>query len=169
MSSTSIEEQFIEMYRAYAPKILKYCWVRVRSREDAEDLVAKVFAKTWDHLAQGGRIDYLKAFLYRVARNQIIDYYRTSKKDHEVSMDSFGEDTVDIPDDTHVESDLEMKSLMSEVAGALKKLPEQYAEIITLRYLNELDIEEIASITGMSRNNVSVKLHRAIERLKKEL
>lgn len=160
------EEEFIELYREHAPKLFKYCYFRVHSKEDAEDLAGKVFMKTWDYIAQGNKIDNMRAFLYRSAHNSIVDFYKTSKKDREISMDSFGEDTIDIPDTSDLAADVETKQMVKEVMKKLAVLPEAYREIIVLRYINELEIAEIAQATGMTENNVSVKLHRATEKLK---
>lgn len=160
------EEKFIELYREYAPKLFKYCYFRVHSKEDAEDLTGNVFMKTWDYLAQGNKVDNLRAFLYRSAHNLVVDFYKTSKKDREVSIHGFGDDTIDIHDDTNIERDAETKLLVKEVMEKLEVVPEAYREIIVLRYINELSIAEIAETTGMTENNVSVKLHRATEKLK---
>ncbi len=160
------EEKFIELYREHAPKLFKYCYFRVNNKEDAEDLAGKVFMKTWDYLAQGNKIENMRAFIYRSAHNMIVDFYKTSKKDREISIHSFGDDTIDIPEESSIERDTETKMLIEDVTKKLEELPEQYKEIIVLRYINDLSISEIAQTTGMTENNVSVKLHRATETLK---
>ena len=160
------EHTFIELYHEYAPKLFKYCYFRVHSKEDAEDLAGQVFMKTWDYITHGNTIDNMRAFLYRSAHNVIVDFYKTSKKDREVSIHSFGEDTIDIPDARDLACDTEIKLLAQDVIKKLEVLPDAYREIIVLRYINELSITEIAETTGMTENNVSVKLHRATEKLK---
>lgn len=160
------EEQYIELYREYAPKLFKYCYFRVHSKEDAEDLAGKTFTKMWDYLAQGNKIDNYRAFMYRTAHNIIIDFYKSSKKDREISIHSFGEDTVDIPQEATFVDDTETRAMIGDVQKRLQELPEQYREIIILRYINDLSIQEIANVTEMTENNVSVKLHRATEKLK---
>jgi RNA polymerase sigma-70 factor, ECF subfamily len=159
------EGKFVEVYREYAPKIFKYMYFRVSSREDAEDLSSRVFTKTWDYMISGNEVDNMRAFLYRVAHNLVVDFYKTSKRDKEVSIHAF-EDTVDIPEEKHFIDDLETKSLVSEVEDKLDKLSDAYREIIVLRYINDMSITEIANVTGMTENNVSVKLHRAVEKLR---
>ncbi|MEK7583580.1 MAG: RNA polymerase sigma factor [Patescibacteria group bacterium] len=160
------ENKFIELYQEHAPKLFKYCYFRVNSKEDAEDLAGQVFMKTWDYLAQGNQIENMRAFLYRSAHNVIVDFYKTSKKDREISIHGFGEDTIDIPDTSDLAGDVETKSLVRDVIAKLEVLPDAYREIIVLRFINELSINEIAETTGMTENNVSVKLHRAMEKLK---
>ncbi|OGN28770.1 MAG: hypothetical protein A3A33_03235 [Candidatus Yanofskybacteria bacterium RIFCSPLOWO2_01_FULL_49_25] len=165
--ATYTEAQFIELYHEYAPKIYKYCYFRVNSKEDAEDLASRVFIKTWDYIVAGERVDNMRAFLYRVAHNQVVDFYKTSKKDREVSIHNFEDDEVDIPDESTFVEDIDMKMTISGIQSKLDTLHEAYRELIVLRYVNDLSIQEIASITGLTENNVSVKLHRAVESLKK--
>lgn len=163
------EEQFIELYREYAPKLYSYCYFRVHSKEDAEDLASKVFMKTWDYLAQGNQIENMRAFLYRSAHNLVVDFYKTSKKDREVSIHAFDGETIDIPDDSNIAGDVEKKHLIESILQQLDDLPDDYKELIILRYVNDLSIKEIAEATGMTQNNTSVKLYRATEKLKKHV
>jgi RNA polymerase sigma-70 factor (ECF subfamily) len=116
-------------------------------------------------MVSGNEIDNMRAFLYKVAHNLVVDFYKTSKRDKEVSINAF-EETVDIVEEKHFINDLETKSLMTEVEEKLNKLPDAYREIIILRYINDMSITEIANTTGMTENNVSVKLHRAVEKLR---
>src|SRR3989344_7488002 len=118
------EDKFIELYREHAPKLFKYCYFRVNSKEDAEDLAGQVFMKTWDYITQGNTIDNMRAFLYRSAHNLIVDFYKTSKKDREVSIHSFGEDTIDIPDTSDLVCDTATKLLVQEVTAKLDILPD---------------------------------------------
>lgn len=161
------EEAFISFYQEHAPKLFKYCYFRVHSKEDAEDLAGKVFMKTWDYLVAGNTIDSIRAFLYRSAHNLIVDFYKTSKHSREVPLHDTEGKPIDIPDDASFVKDLETRELVTEVQEKLKDLPDQYREIIVLRYINDLSIGEIAKVTDMSENNVSVKLHRAINQLRR--
>ncbi len=160
------EEKFLEMYNEYAPKLYSYCYFRVHSKEDAEDLASKVFMKTWDYLVQGNKVENMRAFLYRSAHNLVVDFYKTSKKDRELSIHAFDGETIDIPDSTNISADLETKHLVGSITKHLDQLNDDYKEIIILRYINDLSIKEIAQATEMTENNVSVKLHRATEKLK---
>lgn len=166
MRTVPNEQQFIELYREYAPKLFAYCYVRVHSKENAEDLAAQVFTKTWDYLVAGHTIDNMRAFMYRSAHNLIIDFYKTSKADREISIHQFGEDTIDVPDDAKFPENLGIRMELKEIQSYLVQLPDDYRNLIVLRYLQELEIEEIAAVTGMTKNNTSVKLHRAMEKLK---
>jgi RNA polymerase sigma-70 factor, ECF subfamily len=165
------EEQFIEAYNEHAPAIFKYCFFRVSSKEDAEDIASQTFTKTWDYISQGKNIDQIKPFLYRIAHNAIIDFYkqRNKKQEKEVSINMDDGDTIDIPDKSSIVEDLDLQKTIDDVQDKIKDLNDNYREIITLRYINDLSMKEIAEVTGLSEGNVGVRLHRATEKLKKQL
>jgi RNA polymerase sigma-70 factor, ECF subfamily len=99
--------------------------------------------------------------LYRTANNLIIDYYRKKKS---VSLDEmYGEgfDPAYAP-----QSELINRLDGERAILYLQKIPDHYREIVLMRYVEELSIKEIAAILGETENNVSVRLHRALEKLK---
>ena len=165
------EKQFIDVYNEYAEKIFKYCYFRVNSKEDAEDLASKTFMKTWDYIVNGKKIDQMRAFLYRVAHNAIIDFYKSRQRqqEKEMSLDAFEDETIDIPDETDFVKDIEIRNAIKDVQEKIKELPDNYGEIIILRYINDLSLKEIAEVTGLTENNATVRLHRATEALKKKI
>ncbi len=160
-------EQFIKLYNNYAPRILKYCYFRVNSKEEAEDITTQVFIKTWDYLQKGNEIEYPKTFLYKTASNLVIDYYRTSKHKRTLLIDD-PNITIDIPDEYDVSKELDIKKLVNSIQNQIQELPETYREIVILRFINDLTIPEISQITNVSANNVSVRLHRAVNALKEK-
>lgn len=156
-----IENTFLEGFEAYNDAIFRYCFFKTSDREKALDLTQDTFAKTWEYLASGKKIDNMKAFLYRVATNAVTDSYRKKKSE---SLDSLQEDGFDPSSDDHEKSILNIEG--EEVMKYLNDLDEPYKEILTLRYVHDLSIDEIIEITGESGNTISVRLHRAIGKLK---
>ncbi|MFH1769902.1 MAG: RNA polymerase sigma factor [Parcubacteria group bacterium] len=157
--------EFIGIYDKYAPKIFTYCFFRVGSKEDAEDIASKVFLKTWDYLLSGKDVDNMQAFLYKTAGNLVIDYYRTSKRNKEISIEQFGV-TLEIPEEATFVEAIDKEIALTEVMKHIQCLPDNYREVILLRFMQDMSVPEIAEATGVSENNVSVRLHRAIEKLK---
>lgn len=156
---------FEKIYDEFAPKIFKFCYFRVSSREIAEDIASLVFVKTWDHLANGGNVANIQGFLYRVANNLIIDFYRKNKDRREISFDD-PNNQLDIPDLPGFVDRIDQQMDVQEVHIALQQLPDHYREAMIMRYINDLSVKEIAEILEISENTVSVRLHRAIEKLK---
>ena len=142
--------------------------MRVRSREEAEDLAGKTFLKTWDYIAKGHKIENLRAFIFRVAHNLVVDFYKTNKRDKEVSIHNFEDTTIDIPDEHDIQGAAAQKSDLKDIQKMLTTINKDYAEVITLRYMHDFSNEEIAQITGMSNGAVRTKLSRALESLRKQ-
>lgn len=156
------EKAFLELYDELAEPLFRHCYFRVSSREVAEDLVQESFMRMWNYVSEGKAVDNPRAFLYRVAGNLVIDHYRKKK---ETSLDTLADEGFD-PVGTGAQE------ILDHADGAyattlLEQLEPHAREVLVLRYVNGLSIGEIAEIIGESDNTVSVRIHRAIEKLKK--
>ena len=162
MSDSPTEQLFLAAYDQYADAIFRFCYVQVGDRERAKDIVQEAFVRTWKYLAQGKLIDQIRPFLYRTARNVIIDQYR---KGQTQSLDTLMEGGFDVTDDKSAQLTASI-----DAAYALKiaaQLDPKYREVITLRYIDDLAPREIAQIIGEKENVISVRLHRGLEKLRK--
>jgi len=112
------------------------------------------------------RIKNIRAFLYRLARNIVADYYRSLGKYQVVSY----EENSEILKDNLEFIDFKEKAMVSleidKIRRAISSLPEDYQDFIIWHYLDELSVPEIAEITGKTENNVRVGLHRAVKYLR---
>ena len=165
---TSDKSQFIALYDEHAQRIFKYCYFRVSSKEEAEDITSKVFLKIWEYIEAGNVIEHPKTFLYKTANNLVIDFYRTTKRNRELSIDDPNR-PIDIPIDAEFIEDVDTRLLLDDVREHIESLPEKYQLVVILRYIDDLTIPEIADVTDLSENNISVRLHRAIEKLKEQI
>lgn len=154
----------MKAYEAYADALFRYCYFRVSDRELAKDLVQDVFTKTWEYLAEGERVDNLRAFLYRVARNLIIDH---SRRKHAMSLDALREEGFDPGTDERplMEIRVDARTMLS----AIDRVDESFREILLLRYVSDLPPREIAKLLGLTSNVVSVRIHRGLKQLKQLL
>jgi len=167
--SGSQEERFLQSFDEYSDALFRHAFIRINDREKAIDLVHDTFAKVWTYVRGGQEIDSFRPFLYKVLNNLIIDTYRKKK---ESSLDSLlAEEGVsegsfdDLVDDS-------VESLIATIDGRkafdlLDLLPDEYKEVITLRFVDGLGPKEIASLIEETENIVSVRLHRAMKALKK--
>ena len=73
------KNNFIKAYEQHVDALFHYCLFNISDREVAKDIVHDAFAKTWNYIVKGGHIDNMKAFLYKIIKNLIIDYYRKKK------------------------------------------------------------------------------------------
>src|SRR3990167_9783866 len=76
LSHSKKEKEFLDAYQQYVDAIYRHCYFRVYNKDLAEDLTQETFIKTWKYIAEGKEIKNIKAFLYRVAVNLIIDNSR---------------------------------------------------------------------------------------------
>jgi RNA polymerase sigma-70 factor, ECF subfamily len=162
-SAQSPEAQFLEAYEEHADALFRHCLLRVRDRELAKDIVQEAYSKTWVYMSEGKEIEYLRAFLYRVANNLIIDWSRKKKSS---SLDSLMEDDGFEPADETIRDFADVPAAR-EAVKLLGELDEIYRTAITMRYLDEMSPREIADALGVSENVVSVRIHRGIEKLSK--
>ncbi|HCC22913.1 TPA: hypothetical protein DF272_01905 [Candidatus Falkowbacteria bacterium] len=156
------------LYDAYVDKIFRFVLYKVSSVEDAEDITAEVFLKSWQFIrTTNKRVSNLNALLYRIARNAVIDYYRQKKRQDLPLTDE--DQYRDIVDSRDVERDIDLKLEVKNIERALDRIKDDYREVIILRYVEDMSINEIASIINKSKSNVRVLLHRAIKRIQEIL
>lgn len=157
-------EAYAKLYDAYVKQIYRFVFFKVNNREQAEDISADVFLKAWNYLQENKEVQSFSGLLYRMARNAIIDLYRSR-----VTQPSLlGEDT-DVSDGGKWQERVEINIANQTVVASLKKLKQEYQEVITLRFVEELDIPEIAEIMNKKKVAVRVTLHRALKKLQEIL
>lgn len=172
MASQITEQQFLELYDVNVGKIYRYIYFRVGSEEHAQDLTSEVFLKSWQYITQRSidkrqPLKNPRAFFYQIARNLIIDFYRQKDK-APLSLEEIADRP--IADKTSGPKEIASISLdMVSVKKALLRLNDDYREIIIWRYLDELEIREIAEILDKREGAVRTLLSRALASLKEVL
>ncbi|MCX6740480.1 MAG: RNA polymerase sigma factor [Candidatus Parcubacteria bacterium] len=162
-------EAYSKIYDLYVDKIYRFVFFKINSKEEAQDLTSEVFLKTWEYIISGKEISNLNAYLYKVARNLVIDYYR--KAAHKGvsldALDSGGENLrVDNIMITQGQDELDSKIQLEKIQDKLQGLKDDYREIIILRYVDGLSIGEIAEIVEKKNGAVRVILYRATNALR---
>lgn len=148
------DSAFEKLWRHYQPKLLRYLSMFTK---DAEDLCSEV----WIRIAGAikgfvGDSSAFQGWIFTIARNAATDHSRKEKR--------FGNKT-EISENDWVRSD----SSLLEITDLLKGLPADQCEVITLRIVVGLEIEQVAQITGKSSSNVRVLSHRGLAQLNKDL
>lgn len=161
---TDNESLFFDIIQSYQDQIFRFVYFRVSSRAIALDITQDVFTKTWIYLSAGKRIDYPEAFVYRTARNAVIDFYKKSKS---ASLDVLTEAGFD-PHDTETTDAIDKQDDVMMVRKMVATLDEESQQIIFLRYTEEKSIEEIAQIFGKNTNSMTVRIHRIMKKLREE-
>ena len=154
-------EAYGMLYEQYAEVIFRYVYSHLESRLDAEDLTEEIFLRAWRALPKYDERGLpFSAFLFRIARNSLIDYYRQRKsvqsiEDIELQSHEPGpEEMVD----THITN--------HHLRDTIAKLREDYRNVLIFRFLSGLSPEETAQVMQRSVGAIRVLQHRALSALK---
>ena len=151
------------LYDYYQPLIYRFIYLKVSHREEAEDLTHQVFLSAWQNIEQYAFRGFpFSSWLYRIARNQVIDYYRVKKptitiERIEIRIDNPGVEKLDTALD------------LEKVSKAILQLKPEQQDVILMRFVEDLSPKEVA--LAMNKTSTAVRLlqHRAIKNLKKIL
>lgn len=151
-------------HEEYRKQLKRYSLSKVSNPQLAEDLVQDTFLRAWNYLLKGGKVDTMKSFLYQILHRLIIDEYRRGKKTS--SLDDLVEKGFEPSRETgefeHISDVIDSKAMVL----LIHKLPDRYRTVLTMRYVEDLSIEEMAARVGQSRNTVAVQIHRGLVKLK---
>ena len=157
-------EAFAKLYDQYVEKVFRFVRFKVDNKEEAEDITSEVFLKVWSYLIENTevKITSFAGLVYKTARNNVIDFYRARGQRKEVELDP--EMPIGAEDKNYnvVANNQEVEQILRTI----KKLKQEYQEMILLKYVDELTTSEIAEILGKSNMTVRVTLHRATKKLK---
>lgn len=157
------DQDFLHVYEQNADPIFRFCYFRLRDREEAKDVTQETFLRVWEYLSRGRKVENIRAFLYKVAGNRVIDVLRKSGRT--TSIEELSDNGFDPKDENAT-------NVMDSIDGAraleqTKNLPDIYKEVILLRFVEGFSIKEISDVVNESENVISVRLHRALGKLKK--
>ena len=153
------------IYDEYHPQVYKYVYRRVGNVEVSRDLSSEVFRRFLQALHKGsGPSDNLRAWLYRVAHNIVVDHYRRQKNQQLSQID---ENLVGDSPDPGQSAELSMQ--LERVRKALGQLTPDQQQVLALKFLEGLSNNEVAGITGKSIGAVKSLQHRALAALQRQL
>lgn len=154
-------EAFGEIYDIYIEDIYRFVFYKVGQREVAEDLTEDAFFKAWQKLDTFEQKKYpFSSWLYRIAKNTVIDYFRKEK----VSIEELNIDIADERMETKKSAEQHFNQKILQ--KALVHLPETQREVVVLKYVNELSHKEISEVVGKSEIAVRTLLSRGMTKLK---
>lgn len=155
------QETLTMAHHDYEKGLNSRAFFKLHNHAMGEDLVQDTFIKTWKYLVRGGKIDVMKSFLYHILNNLIIDQYRKHKT---ASLDALLEKGFDrgTEDSERLINTLDGKAALL----LIQRLPEIYKNVMKMKYVQGLSIKEIALLTGETKNAITVKLHRGLEKLR---
>jgi RNA polymerase sigma-70 factor (ECF subfamily) len=155
-------EVFGKLYNIYLGQIYRYVFYQVRDRMTAEDLTEEIFIKAWEALGRyKQRSGTFSAWLYRIAHNHVIDYFRTTRQHLALNEE--------MPAAGSLEQEAEAKLMQQELAEVISLLPPQQKQVIILKFIEGLDDSEIAQIMQKRQGTIRVIQTRALAALRQRL
>ena len=156
-------EKFAKLYDKYAQAIYNFIYYKTMHKQTAEDITSLTFFKAMDKIETFNSKDNFKAWLYKIARNSVIDHYRTSKATTNI------ETIWDISDQQSIVQQVDDKIKLDKVSTYLENFNKKQREIIMMRLWDGLSYQEIALITGQSEDNCRILVSRGLKKIKQTL
>ncbi|MFL0248435.1 RNA polymerase sigma factor [Candidatus Clostridium stratigraminis] len=153
-----LRHDFIKLYDESYDDIYRYIYFKTNSKWETDDLVSEIFKRAYE------KFDTVtgnyRAWLFTIARNSVIDYYR--KKNIFYTT----EDINDYVDSNNIEDNLVKKDLIEYLKKSLESLPMDEMEIIMLRYFYNMKFKDISKITGKNKDFLKTKASRILKKLR---
>jgi len=157
---------FGSLYDYYQPRIYRFVLIKVGRREEAEDLTHEVWKNAWQNIRSYKSVGHpFSSWLYEIARNQIVDYYRARK--NETSLEKIDPNYFVAP--AIAEFNVEERLEIERVGVAIQKLKPEYQDVVIMRFVEDMPAKEVATILNKSEGAIKLMQYRAIKELKKIL
>ncbi len=169
--SVSDTTYFGELIRRYGTILMRYTMRRSHaSKEDAEDIVQNSFIKMYRNINDFDTSLSFSSWAYRICHNEMIDWYRKKKSRPQLYISHTDENIFDsIASDINIEKDILDREIKKEIETIVQTLDPKYQEIISLRFFEDKNYEEIADILEIPAGTVAIRLSRAKKLLKEKL
>src|SRR5919202_979868 len=156
-------EAFQTLYESHLDTIYRYVYSKVGNGQLAEDLTQHIFMKAWEAINryQWRELPF-QHWLLRLARNTVIDHYRSTKPTNASLLDPIG-------DGIDPEEELAQSEMINTLQEAVRQLPDEQREVIVLRFIEQMPHADVALHLGKSAATVRVIQHRALQALRRLL
>jgi len=160
-------EKFVFLYDKYFDQIYRYVFRRVSDKDMVHDLVSQTFYDALSHMKNYEWRGYpFSSWLYKIAHNNVLKWYREQSKFQNISLDAIQEISDKNVDHHH---DAMQKEQGKEIKDVMAQLEPEEREIIRLKFFEEVSNIEIAEIMGLSANHIGVKVYRTLKKVKQLL
>lgn len=165
-------DAFARLYDRYVTPIYRFVYLKLPSKEMAEEVASETFLRCWQYIQEKNDIGNIRALLYRIARNLVVDTYRKQKELTVSALSisvTFSEDgtstdsDVEFSDEQRGRDHIEARAEMALVLAKISRLKEDFQDVLTLRLVDGLGFDDIASILEKTPGNVRVIYHRAMK------
>jgi len=155
-------DAFARLYDGYVERVYRYIYFRVEDDLMAEDLTSQVFLKAWENLGRYQSGGLFLAWLYTIARNTVIDHYRTRKQ--VVPL----EEVVSLAvEKDGLEKRMEFQDNIEVLRTGLQQLTGDQQQVLILRFIAQMSTKEIARMMGKREGAIRALQMRALQALAK--
>jgi RNA polymerase sigma-70 factor (ECF subfamily) len=164
LASSGDAEAFGVLYEKYIDQIYNYIYFRTSNGKDAEDICSRVFIRALKHIERYEDRGYpFSAWLYRIAHNLVVNWYRDSERTEEIPLtEQYPPPTIDGSVEGNIEKQDEEEHLMS----IINNLPADRKELLILKHVEGLTNFEIGQIMDRTEGAIKALYHRTLESLR---
>lgn len=158
-------QAFAALYDSYLDRVYNYVYYRVGNRPDAEDLTQQVFLNAWHAISRYKNTGAtFIAWLLTIAHNLVVSFYRKSKETTYLELEPAAHQRWADP-----EAEALARNDRVTVRRAILRLKPEWQQVITMRFIENLEYSDIAAALGKTEGNVRVIQHRALAELQRLL
>lgn len=153
---------FGAIYELWAEHLYRFIYLKTRDKDVAEDITAEVFLKVWKGIKtfKPKADTKFSTWLFAIARNAVIDYYRVTKQT--IPFEN-------LPEIVDLERETDLYPEQGRLQQALDELRPEYKQVLVLRYVEDQPIARVAQIMKKKEGNIRALTHRALAELKSRL
>jgi RNA polymerase sigma-70 factor (ECF subfamily) len=167
MQPQEFKKQFFSnIYDENIDKLYRFVYFKVGSEDIAKDISSEVFTKLWNQIYLDKEIKNPSGFLFKTARNMLVDHYRNKDKNL-ARLDNVAFMIKD--DNQDIERKVIMDEEMARIQKAMSQLKDEYHQAVFMYYVEGEPISEVAKCLNKNNNNARVIIHRGMKQLKKIL
>ena len=169
-SQKGSKESFVKIYENFYVKIFRYIYVKCSNVQESENLTQEVFIKAFKSISSfkfrenGTSGPSFSSWIFTIARNQIIDYYRKNSSKTESYIDNIQEEYWSVSE--NLEDELDNKLQFNKIIKNMEKLTSLQKEVINLRFAAQMSLSETAKILNKNENSIKSLQHSAIKKLR---
>jgi len=143
---------------------MSVCLSVLKNRQDAEEASQDSFIKAYKKLASFDKTSKFSTWLYRIAYRTSLDFLRKRKRTEDIDDHAFG-----LKEDFEVQGKIQNEERFEILKSVLNSLEEEESTLIRLFYFEEMQVRDLAKITGLTESNVKIKLFRVRKKLKERI
>ncbi|QKJ30669.1 RNA polymerase sigma-70 factor [Mucilaginibacter mali] len=159
-------DAYASLYQFYLPRLYKYLFGIIRSREDTEEILHDMFLKLWEDRANLARVQSFNSYIFRIAKNKLLNLYKHQQVARK-AIDYFTQNASESTD--AADERLIYRQYQSVIDAAINSLPPKRRQVYELCTQQELSYDEVADQMGISRSMVKKQIYAAKDHIREYL